>query len=134
MYSQKIEFEKSFFSNIYELKCKGSSAIHRFVNETKMFHMIDEDAEFATTYKLNKEYNYNFFVSVFNTTTGGFRINSPSSFLYDFIVKKGKFIEVHKEENQSFLVYELKDEQFLITNSIDFKERKHYIIDFWCLK
>lgn len=133
MFSQKIEFEKSFFKNIYELKCKGSAALHGFVNETNVFHMIDEEAEFATTYKLNNEFNYNFFVSVFNTPEGGFRINTPNSFLYDLIVTKGEFIEVHKEEKQSFLVYKFGDGKFLISNSIDFKERKHYIIDFWCI-
>ena len=132
LYSQNVEFDKEIFKDIYKIRCKGASVLHRFINGTRMFHFIDDNIEYHTTYKLNSEFNYNFFISVFNVGNSGFRVNTPNSFLYDSILKEGNFIEVHKEGNTSFLVYRFGEDIFLLNSSEDSRNRKHYIIDFWC--
>lgn len=132
--SQEKEFDKMLFHDLYSLRCGGAAKLHTFVNNTSIFHMIDEDDSHVTTYKINNEFDYNFFISVFNNELSGFRINTPNSYIYNYIINNGKFIEVHKEGNTSFLVYNLNNESFLLNSSVDSSSRKHYIIDFWCIK
>ena len=112
--------------------CDDIGHKHTYINKLKTFKMIDDEEKSVTTYKYLSQ-DFNFFISVLNEHNG-LRFNSPNSFLYDIIVSKGKFIEVHKEDNTSFLVYELLDNSFLINFSTDNKGRKHYIIDSYCIK
>ena len=138
-YSQSIkneavlnEVQKNTFVELMNTICDDIGHKHTYINKLKTFKMIDDEEKSVTTYKYLSQ-DFNFFISVLNEHNG-LRFNSPNSFLYDIIVSKGKFIEVHKEDNTSFLVYELLDNSFLLTFSTDNKGRKHYIIDSYCIK
>lgn len=126
------EIQQKTFVDLLNILCEDIGKKHTYINKLKVFKMIDEEESSVTTYKYLSQ-DYNFFISVLNEHNG-LRFNSPNSFLYDVIVSKGTFKEVHKEGSTSFLVYELLGNSFLINFNTDNKGRKHYLIDTYCMQ
>jgi len=122
--------QKQTFLDLMKLICNPVGDKHTYINKLKSFKMIDDNESYVTSYKyISSDFNY--FVTIYNNENG-VRFNSPNSFLYENIVDKGTFVEVHKEGATSFLVYKFSEQSFLLNFSTDQKGRKHYIIDSYC--
>lgn len=120
------------FIDLMKIICKNVGEKHTYISKLKTFKMIDDENTQVTTYKYLSN-DFNFFITIVNSENG-LRFNSPNSFLYDKIVDKGKFKEVHKEGATSFLVYDFLEQSFLLNFNTDEKGRKHYIVDTYCVE
>src|SRR5690554_6832606 len=103
-----IQLEIKLFNDLANVKCQGTSAIHSYINGTKIFIMDKKYDNGLLFYKLNQKFSSSLSVGVYDEYSG-YRIVSENSYVYYYITEKGKFIETHKEDDTFFLVYEYKE-------------------------
>lgn len=123
--------ELKVFNDLTEMKCDGELTMHSYVAGRKVFVMDKRYHDGLSFYSLYSFYGKSLSIGIYEKEKG-FRIIYPDSYVFDMIIKNGKLIERHQENNTFFLVYKYNESIFLL-NSYEHKGNSFYLIDSYCI-
>jgi hypothetical protein len=129
--SNEQPLEIILFNKLNEIKCNDFGSIDALLNSLDGFYMEGKSSDQTMDiYKLKSSYKKYISIGVY-IQYKGFRFESISPVIYNYILKNGVFKEKFSKKDFFMLVYKIGNEEYLLKKSY-YNGQSYYLVDTYC--